>query len=195
MKINILLFDDFETLDVFGPVEILAKIEGAELCYRSLDGNVVKSAQGTEIITSRLENVEPDSVLVVPGGRGTRSLVNEEDFLRHLLKAAEDSKYVLSICTGSALLAKAGILDGKKATSNKKAFDWVTSLSGKVEWIRHARWVRDGKFYTSSGVSAGMDMALGFVRDLYGQDVAEQAAQDIEYIWNADSDRDPFCKE
>lgn len=195
MKINILLFDDFETLDVFGPVEILAKIEGAELCYRSLDGNIVKSAQGTEIITSRFENVEPDSVLVVPGGRGTRSLVNEEDFLRHLLKAAEDSKYVLSICTGSALLAKAGILDGKKATSNKKAFDWVTSLSGKVEWIRHARWVRDGKFYTSSGVSAGMDMALGFVRDLYGQDVAEQAAQDIEYIWNADSDRDPFCKE
>lgn len=195
MKINILLFDDFETLDVFGPVEILAKIEGAELCYCSLEGGVIKSAQGTEIITSRFENVEPDSVLAVPGGRGTRSLVNEEDFLRHLLKAAEASKYVLSICTGSALLAKAGILDGKKATSNKKAFDWVTSLSGKVEWIRHARWVRDGKFYTSSGVSAGMDMALGFVRDLYGQDVAEQAAQDIEYIWNADSDRDPFCKE
>lgn len=194
MKINILLFNDFETLDVFGPVEILAKIEGAELSYRSLCGGVVKSAQGTEIITSRLETMKPDSVLVVPGGRGTRSLVKEEGFLQHLLKAAEDSRYVLSVCTGSALLAKAGVLDGRKATSNKKAFDWVTSLSGKVEWIRQARWVRDGKFYTSSGVSAGMDMALGFMRDLYGLDVAGQAAQDIEYIWNADSGKDPFCK-
>lgn len=195
MKIHILLFDDFETLDVFGPVEILAKMDGAQLCYHSMEGGIVRSAQGTEIFTSCLENMEQDSILVVPGGRGTRRFVKDEKFLQWLSGKAQKAGYVLSVCTGSALLAKSGVLYGRKATSNKKAFDWVTSLSGQVEWIRRARWVKDGKFYTSSGVSAGMDMALGFLRDLCGQAAAEQAAQEMEYLWNQESDLDPFCGE
>ena len=80
-----------------------------------------------------------------------------------------------------------------KATSNKKAFEWAKSNSNQVTWVYHARWVNDGKFYTSSGVSAGMDMALGFVRDLYGMEKAEKIAQDIEYVWNKDSEADPFA--
>lgn len=84
-------------------------------------------------------------------------------------------------------------MDGLKATSNKKALEWVMSVSDQVDWIRHARWVRDGKFYTSSGVSAGMDMALGFVSDLYGVQKAEQIAGDIEYIWNRNQNADPFA--
>lgn len=77
MKIHILLFDDFETLDVFGPVEVLAKMDGAQLCYHSMEGGIVRSTQGAEIFTSCLENMEQDSILVVPGGRGTRSLVKD----------------------------------------------------------------------------------------------------------------------
>lgn len=107
-----------------------------------------------------------------------------ESFLKKLFDLAQDAEYVLSICTGSALLAKAGVLNGIKATSNKKAFDWVVSVSDKIQWCRQARWVRDGKIYTSAGVSAGMDMSLGFIGDLYGMEQAEQIAQDIEYIWN-----------
>lgn len=135
MKIHILLFEDFETLDIFGPVEILARVEEHELFYHSLDGGIVKSAQGTEIVTSRLERSEPDSVLVIPGGRGTRKLVNDERFLKRISQFAQDAKYVLSICTGSALFAKAGVMDGLKATSNKKAFEWVMSVSNQVKWI------------------------------------------------------------
>ena len=193
MKIHILLFDDFETLDIFGPIEILARVEEYELVYESLEGGIVRSAQGTQIVTSRLGKAEPDSVLVIPGGRGTRTLVKDDTFLNRLSEFVQNAGYVLSICTGSVLLAKAGALDGLKATSNKKALEWVMSVSDQVDWIRHARWVRDGKFYTSSGVSAGMDMALGFVGDLYGMQKAKQIADDIEYIWNRDQNADPFA--
>ena len=120
--------------------------------------------------------------MLLPGGRGTRALVNDDDFLRSLRNLAENTQYCLSVCTGSALLAKAGLLDGKKATSNKKVFDWVASNSDKVFWQRKARWVTDGKFYTASGVSAGIDMALSFLADVYGKDIAKTVAKDIEYI-------------
>lgn len=193
LKIHILLFDDFETLDIFGPVEILARVEENELVYESLSGGIVRSAQGTQIVTDRLGKADPDSVLVIPGGRGTRTLVKDNTFLNCISEFVQNAGYVLSICTGSALLAKAGALDGFKATSNKKALEWVMSLSNQVDWIRHARWVRNGKFYTSSGVSAGMDMALGFVSDLYGIQKAEQIADDIEYVWNRDQNMDPFA--
>ena len=193
MRIHILLFDDFETLDIFGPIEILARVEEYELVYESLEGGIVRSAQGTQIVTSRLGKAEPDSVLVIPGGRGTRTLVKDHTFLERISEFAQNAGYVLAICTGSALLAKAGALDGFKATSNKKALEWVMSVSDQVNWIRRARWVRDGKFYTSSGVSAGMDMALGFVGDLYGMQKAKQIADDIEYIWNRDQNADPFA--
>ena len=193
LKIHILLFDDFETLDIFGPVEILARVEENELVYESLSGGIVRSAQGTQIVTDRLGKADPDSVLVIPGGRGTRTLVKDNTFLNCISEFVQNAGYVLSICTGSALLAKAGALDGFKATSNKKALEWVMSLSNQVDWIRYARWVRNGKFYTSSGVSAGMDMALGFVSDLYGIQKAEQIADDIEYVWNRDQNMDPFA--
>lgn len=73
-----------------------------------------------------------------------------------------------------------------------KAFDWVKSISRKVNWIKNARWVVDEKYYTSSGVSAGMDMSLGFVRDLFGKEKAQQIAADIEYIWNSNREFDVF---
>ena len=136
MRIHILLFDDFETLDIFGPIEILARVEEYELVYESLEGGIVRSAQGTQIVTSRLGKAEPDSVLVIPGGRGTRTLVKDDTFLNRLSEFVQNAGYVLSICTGSALLAKAGALDGFKATSNKKALEWVMSVSNQVDWIR-----------------------------------------------------------
>ncbi len=91
-----------------------------------------------------------------------------------------------------SLLAKTGLLDNHNATSNKKAFEWVRSISNDVKWIRNARWVADGKYYTSSGVSAGMDMALGFISDLFGKDKANQIANDIEYIWNSNKETNVF---
>ena len=194
MNINILLFDDFETLDAFGPVEILGRLDGFQMNFFSMNGGVVTSRQGTEIITKPFDQIEDDGIVVIPGGQGTRLLVNDYNFVKKLYKIGSCSKYCLSICTGSALLASTGLLDGRKATSNKRAFEWVMSVNTKVDWISKARWVVDGKFYTSSGVSAGMDMSLGFVCDLAGRDLAEEIANAIEYIWNPDKEEDLFVR-
>lgn len=194
MDVNLLLFPDFETLDAFGPVEIFGKVEDFRLHCFSLDGGVIVSRQGTRILTETRANIDPSGILLVPGGQGTRPLTNDEAFLAALGELAAQSGYCLSVCTGSALLARCGALDGRKATTNKKAFDWVAALNGKVLWQRQARWCVDGKFYTSSGVSAGTDMALGFISDRCGSDKAKEIARHIEYIWNEHATDDPFAR-
>ena len=194
MKINVILFPGFETLDVFGPVEIFGKVDNCRIGYYSQNGGIITNNDGIKIETTNIEDIKQEncSVLFVPGGMGTRKEINNDKLLIQLKELAENSPYVLSVCTGSALLAKTGILDGKKATSNKRSFDWVRSCSEKVDWIRKARWVTDGKFYTSSGVSAGIDMTLGFIADVYGKDVAKQIAFRIEYKWVEDNNDDYF---
>ena len=193
MNVNILLFDDFETLDAFGPIEVLGKIDDYKLKYYSLNGGVIISAQGTSINTKKVESVSKEGILVIPGGKGTRILVNDNQFLHALKETAELSRYCLSVCTGSALIANTGLLNNKKATSNKKAFDWVASTNFNVNWIKEARWVVDGKYYTSSGVSAGIDMTLGFIKDRFGEQKAIDIANHIEYIWNEDCTKDLFA--
>jgi putative intracellular protease/amidase len=195
MKVNLLLFDGFETLDAFGPVELFGQLDGYELNYYSRTGGNVVSAHNAVVSTDSIADAPKDSILVIPGGRITRSLVNDEAFIHMLEEAANQSHYCLCVCTGSALLAKTGLLDGRKATSNKKAFSWVTSLNSKVQWIRKARWVTDGKYYTSSGVSAGMDMTLGFIRDCFSEEKALTIAGHIEYRWNSDNTEDDFAGE
>lgn len=194
MDVNILLFDDFETLDIFGPIEILSKIKNYKINYISQKGGIITNAQNVKVVTEAADKVEKGGILVIPGGMGTRTLINDKSFLSLLKSLADTSEYCLSICTGSALLAKCGVLDNKKATSNKQAMEWVKSVSEKVEWVNKARWVVDEKFYTSSGVSAGMDMALGFISDRFRKDVAEKIANAIEYIWNSNALDDKFAK-
>jgi transcriptional regulator GlxA family with amidase domain len=137
--------------------------------------------------------MDPEGALLIPGGMGTRSLVDDEGFIGKLALPAGKAPFVLTVCTGSALLAKTGLLDGRNATSNKKAFPWVQSTRPEVNWIKRARWVVDDKFYTSSGVSAGIDMALGFVKDIHGPRKAHEIRDTIEYVWNEDSTVDPFA--
>jgi putative intracellular protease/amidase len=194
MTFNSILFNDFETLDIFGPVEIFGRNKEHTIGYYSLDGGKVVSAQGLEVRTKPMAQIEPQGIIVLPGGMGTRLLIQNAKFLQALREITALSKYCLSICTGAALLAKAGVLDGRKATSNKRAFDWVVAASSKVLWQKKARWVVDGKFYTASGVSAGIDMALGFISDLYGIEIARQNAKDIEYIWQEDKEQDLFVQ-
>ncbi len=193
MKVNILLFDGFETLDAFGPVEILDKVRDSELHYCSQYGGIITSAQHTEINTESIAELDRSGILLVPGGMGTRTLISDSGFIAMLRDAASAASYCLTVCTGSALLAQTGLLNGRHATSNKIAFDWVTSITAAVEWEHCARWVRDGKYYTSSGVSAGMDMALGFIRDTLSERYATEIARHIEYIWNSDPAQDIFA--
>ena len=194
MNVNIILFNDFETLDIFGPLEILGKVQEYDIHYYSQNGGMITSRQKTQIITEDIDLADKKGILVIPGGQGTRELVNDESFLNMLKVIAEESWFCLSICTGSALLTKANVLNGKSATSNKQAFEWVKSINDTVNWVQKARWVVDGKYYTSSGVSAGIDMTLGFVSDRFGEEKANEIAYNIEYVWNSDSKNDLFSK-
>lgn len=193
MIINIILFEDFETLDVFGPVEILGHGKDVELNFLSQEGGLIKSRQGTEIVTKAVDINTYLGVFFLPGGQGTRSLVANTEFIDLIKEMADRSEYCLTVCTGSALLAKTGRLNGKRATSNKRAFDWVVSVNPEVDWAGRARWVVDGKYYTSSGVSAGMDMSLGFIQDVFGIEAAREIADRIEYTWHEDKEEDPFA--
>lgn len=193
MDINVILFDRFTALDFVGPVEALQRIEGHDIKYYSLEGGPITNGKGFVVDTLPFTKLKK-GIMLIPGGWGTRTLVNDEVFILNLKKIAEDSVYVLSVCTGSVLLAKSGVLDGKVATSNKNAMDWAKHISASVKWMEKARWTIDGNIYTSSGVSAGIDMALGFISDKYGREEALQTAKGMEYIWNENPKIDPFAK-
>ncbi|WP_165040483.1 DJ-1/PfpI family protein [Dysgonomonas sp. ZJ709] len=196
MNICIILFDKFETLDVFGPVEIFGKLDNSVIQYYSLNGGLISNKDNISIVTKSIHDLyQAIDVLLIPGGEGTRIEIKNADLINLIKKLAGRSRYVLSVCTGSILLAKAGLLDGKRATSNKRAFDWARESSSQVQWIKQARWIVDGKYYTSSGVSAGMDMALGFIFDTYSLEKAEEIAFRIEYNWQNDADIDSFCNQ
>lgn len=195
-RVDILLFNKFETLDVFGPVEVFGRLPDVfKLNFISVNGGIIESSQNVRVDTNSYENNNNiEKILFVPGGSGTREKVNDINFTEFIKNMANESKYILSVCTGSALLAKTGILNGKRATSNKRAFNWVVEQGQQVNWIKEARWVNDDKIYTSSGVSAGIDMALGFIGDILGKEKALEISNGIEYIWNENSEYDPFAK-
>lgn len=195
MHISIILYPDFETLDVFGPIEIFGKVPDWKMQFYSRDGGLISNRDGVQIATESFNTMPQSEIdtLFIPGGTGARTLILEADYINQLKQLAQKSRYVLTVCTGSALLAKSGLLDGKRATSNKLSFEWVKTSSLRTQWIEKARWVTDGKYYTSSGISAGMDMALAFVQDRAGETVARQIATRIEYRWQQDSQQDEFC--
>jgi putative intracellular protease/amidase len=196
-NVAVLLFEDFETLDVFGPVEILGRLTDLySIHFYSLPGGLIKNKHGISIDTKKLETINAGAgIFLIPGGYGTRVEVNNAALIDAIRQIAAQSKYVFTVCTGTSLLAMTGLLDGRKATTNKRAFDWVMSTGKNVRWIKQARWVVDGKYYTSSGVSAGMDMTLGFLNDVHGNEFAKKLAFEIEYTWQQDKDHDAFCIE
>ena len=112
-----------------------------------------------------------------------------KDFLKQRVPT---TKVTMSVCSGSWILAKAGLLDGRRATSNKVYFKMATQQSVQVQWVDEARWVEDGPIFTSSGVSAGIDMSLAVIASLYGEDKAVEIANYTEYVWNKNPDKDPF---
>jgi transcriptional regulator GlxA family with amidase domain len=197
--VGMLLFEGFELLDVFGPLEawgIHAESDGAcTIVMAAEKAGAVKSAQGPRAIADCALNDCPRiDVILVPGGIGTRREVNNAATLEWLRQRAAEAEIVSSVCTGAALLARAGLLDGRRATSNKLSFKWVTEQGPAVDWIRQARWVEDGKFATSSGVSAGIDMTLALIARLSGAETAERIAIRMEYEWHRDPGWDPFAK-
>ena len=193
--LGVVLFEGFELLDVFGPLEMFGlAADHFEIRLISETGGVVASRQGPKsVCDDSFQSAPAIDVLLVPGGIGTRGEVNNPVMLNWLKERSQQAELVASVCTGSALLAKAGVLDGLRATSNKQAFAWASSQSEKVQWQQQARWVEDGKVFSSSGVSAGIDMALAVIAKLVSQQAAEEAANFAEYSWQRDANCDPFA--
>jgi putative intracellular protease/amidase len=192
--IGVLLFPEFELLDVFGPLEMFGMLDEFEIRLVAEQERFVASTQGPRsVIDDLFADERAYDVLLIPGGRGTRREVENPRLLDWLKAKAAGAEYVASVCTGSALLARAGLLDGIAATSNKLAFDWVKSQGPSVRWQSRARWVEAGKFFTSSGVSAGMDMSLALIARICGEAQAQRAATWAEYEWHQNPDDDPFA--
>lgn len=196
LRIGAVLFPGFEQLDLYGPLEFFGLLGERAVIHTLAErpGPVLSSRGPATVAEHPLNDAPPLDVLLVPGGQGTRSEVDNPAFLTALRAQAERASIVASVCTGAALLARTGLLDGRRATSNKRAFAWATSQGPRVNWIHQARWVEDGQFWTSSGISAGMDMALALIAHHFDQDTALTIAARAEYFWNKDASHDPFAK-
>lgn len=203
-RVAVVLFDGFTVLDAYGPIQAYGacrrpRPDGTQLRYYQMftvgeRPGPVRSGEGPATHVDHAFADAPSwDILLVPGGFGTRALVNDESFLKALARASERSSITTTVCTGAALLARTGRLDGRPATSNKIAWDWVVKQGPRVRWQRRARWVDDGDVLTSSGVSAGTDMALALIARLNGRDLALAAARNMEYLWNEDASNDPFA--
>src|SRR5665213_772099 len=143
--LSVVLFDGFELLDVCGPLEMFGLLaDRFAIDLVGPDAGPIKSAAGPEMIAHRSYSEAPvPDIVLVPGGLGTRRLVEDHKFLAWLADWATPARYVTSVCTGSGVLAAAGLLDGFRATSNKRAFEWARSQSQNVDWVPEARWVED----------------------------------------------------
>jgi transcriptional regulator GlxA family with amidase domain len=203
-RVAVVLFEGFTVLDVYGPVQAFAMAmqprEGMaphrffEVVTVAQQAGPVKSGEGPSTVADySFATLPPVDILLIPGGIGTRKSVDDAALIESIKTASHASAMTTTVCTGTALLARTGLLNGRSATTNKMAWEWVKSQGPDVLWKRVARWVDDGDIVTSSGVSAGTDMALAVVARLHGRETAERAARVMEYVWNDDPDNDPFA--
>lgn len=176
-----------EMLGGFGEeTEIITVAKGCE---------PVPSCHGQRIVVDKTIYEKNDyDLLFIPGGNSALIEGEDEEMLQWIREASVKAERVMAVCTGTALLGTSGVLDGRRATTNKTDFTKTVPLAPKVDWVKEARWVEDGKFFTSSGVSVGMDMALAVMADLYGMEMADRLALGCEYEWHKDANRDPFAK-
>ena len=193
--VGILIFDDVEVLDFAGPFEVFSRtrlVAGAdsrrsdesapfEVFTVARTSDTVTAIGGLKVTpTYAWNDAPPIDILVVPGGFGTRALLNDYATLQWIRSVAERASLVTSVCTGALLLAQSGLLTHKRATTHWAALDLLASLDPSIHVERHARVVSDG-IVSSAGVSAGIDMAFDVVERLCGRGVADETARYIEY--------------
>lgn len=193
--LGILLFPEFETLDVFGPIEMFGQLKNViNIVLIAEHHDPVESVHGQRLIPDYSFSDAPSiDILLIPGGMGTRKEIHNILLLDWIKRTASIASLVLTVCTGAALLAKTGLLDNLEATTNKMAFDWVKTQGPKVQWKRHARWVDSGHIISSSGISAGIDMSLYVIARLFGIVLCNEIAFKTEYIGIQNAENDPFA--
>ncbi len=180
MKIAILLYDNFTALDAIGPYEVLSRLPAAKLHFVSADGGLIRSdTRALAVMTElRLADMPSADIVLVPGGPGDEVAAGDERLLEWLRSIHQSSKWTTSVCTGSIILAAAGLLDGLDATTHWSSYQ---RLAARGACPRSQRVVRSGKILTAAGVSAGIDMALELARIEAGDDYAQGLQLAIEY--------------
>jgi putative intracellular protease/amidase len=219
IKIGILVFPNFEPLDVWGFIEAfsIARFIGTnygdpnprpfEIVLISNEVSDRPAAAPRPVQSYNGPKVAPDlfrnqaqgaklQLLMIPGGHGTGALLDPgidpaapQALLEWVRSMDRITPIISSVCTGAAVLAASGVLDGKPAATNHQAFAWVTSFGPRVRWDSVSRWVDAGKYVTSAGVSAGTDMGFYLVKRLCGRAVAEAAVLAAEYDWHRDPEQ------
>ena len=180
MQIAIALFDRFTALDAVGPYEVLTKLPGAEVTFVAAEAGPVTTDTGvlTLQVPRAFAEVPTPDVLVVPGGPGTRTMMQDQHLLDWVREAHAGTTWTTSVCTGSLVLGAAGLLEGLDATTHWSCVDLLESTGARYVTERV---VPQGKVITSAGVSSGIDMALTLAAEIAGREVAEAIQLGIEY--------------
>ena len=204
---GVIIYPGFQSLDVFGPLDALNSLSfhyplQLAVIAETLDpvptrppghlGNPSSNFSQSIVPTHTFDTAPAVDVLIVPGGLGMRDPINVGAAIAYIERIYPTLRYLITVCTGSGLAAQAGILDGRRATTNKRAWARTTQLRPQVRWVAHARWFVDGNIWTSSGVSAGIDVIFAFMGEVYGEEVATSIASFLEYERHTDSAWDPF---
>jgi transcriptional regulator GlxA family with amidase domain len=179
MKIAIPLYDRFTALDAVGPFEVLSLLPGAEITWLGPEAGPVSTDNGLTLVAGAAYEELPDpEVLLVPGGLGTYDVLEDERLVGWIRRAHESSEWTTSVCTGSLLLAAAGVLDGLDATTHWLDLEALERLGAKPTGRRV---VEQGKVVTAAGVSSGIDMGLVLAARIAGPEVAQAIQLAIEY--------------
>ncbi len=192
-NVAILLFDDIEVLDFAGPFEVFAVTD--ELSgYQLFNVHTVAPSPGTlrarnglKVLPDHtLESAPSPDLLIVPGGNGSKALLNQPAVLDWISRKATKAELVASVCTGARLLAKTGLLDGLRATTHHECFAELRALAPKATFLEDVRFTDNGRILTAAGISAGIDLSLHIVARLHGVETAQKTAAYMEYHWTND---------
>lgn len=190
--IGILIFDDVEELDFVGPWEVFQMVNELARYLKqpeplfnrliSQDGSDITAVKGMRVgAHATMASIEALDVLLVPGGRGTRAVINNAEIMNWIGHVAPHCDWVTSVCTGAFVLSKAGFLNGRRATTHWANFDEFKHLGLAGELVPDVRYVHDGNVVTSAGVSAGIDMSLWLVGQWFTPHFSRQVAKAMQY--------------
>lgn len=180
MKIAILVFDGLTALDAIGPYEVLRSVPGWEVEFVAKAAGEVRTDSGFLGLSAdkAIAEVSDPDIVLVPGGKGNRPLLEDEEVLSWLRQVDEQTTWTSSVCTGSLVLGAAGLLDGRRATCHWLFLERLREYGADPVG---GRYVEDGKVITAAGVSAGIDMALHLVSREVGPELAQAIQLGIEY--------------
>lgn len=185
MRVGILLFDEVEELDFVGPLEVFGVtsrlVQSLNVLTVSKDGRPIRGRYGLRVQPDHsFTNCPSLDLLMIPGGKGAREHARYDQEILAFVKAHASKQPIASVCTGALVLAEAGILTGRKATTHHSALDMLRQYAD-VHVLEGARFVLDDRVATSAGISAGIDLALELIRNNFGDKIAQEAAAIMEY--------------